>query len=499
MFILTKEFQERNNVDIYEYNFQKNDFFKNIKNIIIPSLHFDSRKIDSRDFFIALKGNRDGHEFILDAYKKNITGFVINKSEQVKVFNEIKSINPQRNLTFILVDDTLKFLHNAAKYQREKFNGIVIAVLGSNGKTSTKDFLYQTIKEIEPNTYATTGNWNNHIGLPIILINMPENTKILILELGMNHPGEIEILSDIAKPNIALITSIGREHMEFFSNLEDVAKAELEILNHLDNGSTFYYPANAPLKDYVIEKSKEKGFKTIFFHLSFNNDDVSFNDSLNPFISYCIGKLNKNKIYWNEYIIYNDQLNHIGLYNNLFLTLIILHEHFFIQKEKNKFILKILSSLKPISKQRFEFKNINNRIIIDDSYNANPDSFINAIDSLKHLFSQYHKIGCIAGHMAELGHYSKEGHYIVGKYLAKNQIDLLAVCGQSDVLQILEGYKSILPKNDIPYFENSEILAKNLIKLNLPLKEYEVILIKGSRSAKMEIITQKLEEVLQNV
>ncbi|GIX41127.1 MAG: UDP-N-acetylmuramoyl-tripeptide--D-alanyl-D-alanine ligase [Leptospiraceae bacterium] len=451
-------------------------------------------------FCIALQGNRDGHNFILDAYKNGAKGFIVERSKKEKIINELITVKPEKKVYLILTDNTLNFLQNAAKYQRKQFKGAVIGVLGSNGKTSTKDFLYQSIKLIENETYATSGNWNNHIGLPLVLLNMPENTKILILELGMNHPGEIELLSNISRPDIAIITSIGREHMEFFSSLEEVAKAELEVLKYFDSHNTLYYPYNAPLQEWIKEQTLLKEFQTNFFYLIYNNN-TEIKSIQNSKIQYYFGKLNQDEIHWKHYKIKNQNLKHIGLYNNLFLTLLVLHNHFFesLDPDFKHSILKELSNLKPISKQRFEFIKVNNVIIIDDSYNANPDSFISAIDSIKHLFSKNFKIGCFAGHMAELGHYSKEGHLLIGEYLAKNHIDLIAVCGNPDVQYMIEGYKKFYSNIDIPYFENSEILANNLLDLNLPLNQYQIILIKGSRSAKMELITYKLKEVLQNV
>jgi len=494
MFLLTNAFKDKENIFAFLYKKDSQKFIEIHKEISIPSIHFDSRKIQNQDYFIALEGSRDGHDFIIDAYRNGANGFIIKSAKKEKIFSEIRNIEPEKDLYIILTQDPLQFLQNAANDQRKRFKGIVIGVLGSNGKTSTKDFLYQSLRIIEPNTYATTGNWNNHIGLPLVLLNMPSSTKILVLELGMNHPQEIDLLGQISKPDIALITSIGREHMEFFNSIEDVAKAELEILDHLNHQSTFYYPFNAPLKDYVMQKQKEIGFKSCFFQLNYKNEFI------NKFNNIFLGKLNQTQIDWNEYKINNTELKHIGLYNNLFLTLLVLHNHFFpnIKKSQLDSILQNLSTIKPLAKQRFEFYHIKNTIIIDDSYNANPDSFISAIDSVINLFGKDHSIACFAGHMAELGNFSYSGHVEVGEYMAKNNIELLAVCGNSDAKFYIEGYQKIRGKIDVPYFENSEILAKKINELIVPINRDSIFLIKGSRSAKMEIVTQKLKEVFEN-
>lgn len=493
MFIIDKNFQHQQNIEIYEFNPEKKLFKIIDGELKILHFQFDSRKINQNEYFIALKGERDGHEFILDAIDKGSDGIIVEKSKKDLVFDKILMFNVLKKIHIIFTENTYEFLYHSAIYQRKRFNGKVIAILGSNGKTSTKDFLFQALNVIEEYTFATIGNWNNHIGVPMILLNMPEKTKILILELGMNHPGEIFTLGEIAKPDIAVITSIGREHMEFFSSVEEVAKAELEIIHHLSENHTIYYPLNAPLKEYLKEISLKRGFKVILFELTENHVREKNQNVIN-------GTLYEHTIYWNGYKIKNSFLKHIGLYSNLFLTLVILHNHFFqaLEKETIQKVLYTLSNLKPNVKQRFEIHNINDITIIDDSYNANPDSFIAAIESIKKLFPKNIKPACIAGHMAELGEYSEIGHFLVGESLANNDIDLISVCGNLDVLAMIKGYKTIKTNVNIPYYENSEVLARNLHELILPIK-HNVILIKGSRSANMEKITKKLLEVLKHV
>ncbi len=500
MFKLEQNFCKDNKIHIYKYEPDIQDFLKINEDIEIPEIHFDSRKLNSNCFFIALKGNRDGHDFIMDAYLKGASGFIIENTKKENALENLLNLKPKNVFYIIIVEDTLKFLQYSAQYRRNNFSGIVISILGSNGKTSTKDFLYQCLKEIENNTYATIGNWNNEIGLPLTILNMPQNTKILILEMGMNHPGEIAQLSNIAKPDIAVITSIGREHLEFFKNLEDVARSELEILNFLHSNSYLYYPEKSPLKEFILQESLKKNFKIYFFSLEYKNDYSEFPYYQNSNVYLERGIFSNKTILWKDYKIQNLKLNHFGLYNNLFLTLLVINNHFTSNKNFNKFkLIKILENLEPLTKQRFEIIKIQDKIIIDDSYNANPDSFISAIESLKVLFNKNKKIGCFAGHMAELGHYSKESHFEVGKCLAENNIELIAVCGNPDIFYLIEGYKKYFPDKEISYFENSEFLANSITQLNMPIKNYDIFFIKGSRSAQMEKITYKLKEVLKNV
>lgn len=486
MFLLDKEVKNKLNLEIIYFKEKK--FFSFHEDLIINSLNFDTRKIQAnQDFFIALKDKRDGHEFILDAYQKKALGVIIEVSKKEEILNQLKE-NLEREFYIVITKNNLDFLQNLAKIQRERLNAKVIAVLGSNGKTTTKDFLFQKLKYFEEKIISTPGNWNNQIGLPITILNSPLDTKLFVLELGMNHPGEIELLTKICQPDIAVITSIGREHMEFFNDLIEVAKAELEVISELKKNSYLFYPLNAPLQNYVQEQALMKNLNLILFNLSLNQPDF-YENFINSNIKKNIGFLKRQTIFWKEFQIKNSSIYHLGMLSNFFLSFLVSYELFLknLQKAEILDFIEFIKNIKIISKQRFEVFHYFDTLIVDDTYNANPDSFIVAIQSLRSLFPE-ERLGCFAGYMAELGHYSKEGHKIVGEALKSYSIDLLGICGKQEVLYILDGYKDY----SVPYFENSELLANSIINQNLTFnfKNYKGILIKGSRSTKMEEVTK---------
>lgn len=486
MFLLNQEV--KNNLNIEIFHLKEKNFFSFNQDLSINSFNFDTRKIQAdQDFFIALKDKRDGHEFVLDAYQKGALGVIIEDSKKKEILELLKE-NFQREFFIIITKNNVDFLQNIARIQRDRLKAKVIAVLGSNGKTTTKDFLYLSLKYFEEKIISTPGNWNNQIGLPITILNSPLNTKLFVLELGMNHPGEIELLAKICQPDLAVITSIGREHMEFFKDLNEVAKTELEVLSELKENSYLFYPMNAPLQNYVIEQARIKNLNLILFYLSLKQSDL-YEEFINSNIKKNIGFLKKQTIFWKEFQIENSNIYHLGMLSNFFLSFLVSYELFLDNLQKSEILdfINFIKNIKIISKQRFEVFPYYDTLIIDDTYNANPDSFIAAIQSLRSLFPE-ERLGCFAGYMAELGHYSKEGHRIVGEALKNYSIELLGICGKQDVLYILDGYQDYA----VPYFETSELLANNIINQNLTFNfnNYKGILIKGSRSTKMEEITK---------
>ncbi|MCS7205144.1 MAG: UDP-N-acetylmuramoyl-tripeptide--D-alanyl-D-alanine ligase [Leptospiraceae bacterium] len=497
MFFLTEK-QKKLFFEVFSYNKEKKGFEVYNENLSIPKIEFDTRKIQTDDcFFIALQSQRDGHDFVMDAVKKKVKGIIINEAKKNEILDQIQKNNPDYELYVIIVEDTLSFLHKMAEIQRNEFLGLVIGVLGSNGKTSTKDFLCELLNSLQP-TFCSKESFNNHIGVPLTILNKPNEAKIIIVEMGMNHKGEIKFLTSLTKPDVFCIPSIGREHMAFFSSLEEVARAELEFLDFLNENHYVFYPSGAPLKEELLVAQKQKNFTLIFFELSTKENGFEYESKLQEKVLLAKGLFSKNTIQWKNVKIKNQKLHHFGLYSNLFLSLLVYE--FVFKTPLSSEVLEKLENLKPTSKHRFEIHQQKGITIIDDSYNANPDSFLSAIQSIVELFNPHRKknVGCFIGHMAELGDFSEISHREIGRVLAENDFHLLGVCGNSDVLFLSDEYRKY--KNHVvPYFESSELLAENLTNLNLPFDQYEILFIKGSRSAKMERITQKLLEVLQNV
>ena len=186
--------------EIAEVLSAKNDVTQ-FENVVLRNTEFDSRLIESGDLFVPLKGARDGHDFIATAFAQ---GAVATLSER-----------PVAEGPYILVDDVLKAFQCLAKYYLEKMQVDVLAVTGSNGKTTTKDMLAQLLAT-SYKTYKTQGNYNNEIGLPYTVLHMPEDTEKLALEMGQDHLGDIHLLSELAKPKTGIVTLVGEAHLEFF-------------------------------------------------------------------------------------------------------------------------------------------------------------------------------------------------------------------------------------------------------------------------------------------
>ncbi len=307
MFIIDSKIKKELNLEIFYLD--QNSDLQICEELKIDYLHFDSRQIKPRNFFIALKGNRDGHNFILNAFENNAEGVVINSDHFDPALNELKQRGVIKKY-IVVVKNTFQFLRDASRIQRDNFLNPIYAVLGSNGKTSTKDLLGKMLSFFYKNVYVTPGNWNNEIGLPLSLLNKPENSDVMVLELGMNHPGEIAKLSSIVKPDYVLIPSIGREHMEFFTNLEEVANAELEVIDFIKEGGYIFYPSDAPLIDWLKSRTSQKKIHLVLFNLI--KENINFDDVETAFLS-------ESRIQWKGIFLENQNIKHLGMLRNFYL------------------------------------------------------------------------------------------------------------------------------------------------------------------------------------
>lgn len=206
------------------------------KSVEITNVEFDSRKVTEGSLFVPLAGARDGHEFIQQAIENGATA----------TFWSWDMAQAPTEISVIPVEDTLKAMQALSKYYLAKVGAEVIAVTGSNGKTTTKDLTASVLAQ-RYRTYKTQGNYNNNIGLPYTILHMPEETEKLVLEMGMDHANEITELSQMAQPKVAAITMIGEAHIENLGSREGIAKAKMEIVDGLSKKGLLIIPANEPL------------------------------------------------------------------------------------------------------------------------------------------------------------------------------------------------------------------------------------------------------------
>ncbi len=396
----------------------------------------DSRSISKGDIFFALKGdNFNGNTYAKQA---------LNDGAAYAVVDEIE----EQDGRLIRVDDVLQFMQDLAQFHRSCFDIPVIGICGSNGKTTSKN-LIQIVLNSKYKTHCTAGNFNNHIGVPITLLLMPQDTEIAIVELGTNSPGEIEMLCNIARPNYGLITNIGKEHLEGFGTLEVVAKEESEIYKHINENDGHIF-LNAD-DEWLTRMSR-----SITKKLSHSKSNVEIK-SLVPNIHF-------------EYKSLSFHSELMGDYNlDNILIAIAIGEHFNVPLEN---IQDAISSYEPDNNRSQLLKRGTNTIILD-AYNANPSSMQVAIRNFANM-PQSKKV-LILGDMFEMGPTANQEHD-----------ELLQWCSQFNFNQIYtlgQHFASIFQNSGIPTPSNMETLGA-IIK-NEKYQE-TAFLIKGSRGMKME-------------
>ncbi|MCD6113437.1 MAG: UDP-N-acetylmuramoyl-tripeptide--D-alanyl-D-alanine ligase [Bacteroidales bacterium] len=406
-----------------------------------PNINTDSRKTIDNSLFFALKGeNFNGNKFAEIALKNGAEYAIIDEKKFKK------------NNRYILVDNVLETLQKLAEFHRNKFNIPVIAITGTNGKTTTKELIHQILSK-KYNTIATPGNFNNHIGVPLSLLSINKTTEIAIIEMGANHTKEISSLCKIAKPNYGLITNIGKAHLEGFKNIQGVIDTKNELYSYLykNNGIAFVN------KNNNILLNLSKNLKKIFYGTT--DDCYCFGNTLeiNPFL----------KIFYNnkKQIIQSQLIGDYNLEN--ILSAICVGKYF---KVDDKDIINAVEDYKPCNNRSQFVKTERNNIILD-AYNANPVSVKAAINNFNLLRSD-NKI-VILGDMLELGDESISEH--------KNIIDLLSKSGFKNVILIGEIFSSINTK--FKTYKNTNIALQNLKNENISSAD---ILIKGSRKNYLE-------------
>ena len=449
----------------------------------------DSRKIQSGDFFIAIAGEKfDGNQFLKEVSKKGSLAALASKEECVP-----------ENYPVLLVEDTLKALQMIATAWRRELNPQLILVTGSNGKTTVKEMIASILKEAlgENHVLATLGNLNNDIGLPLTLLGLRSHHQIAVIELGMNHPGETEFLANIAQPNIVLINNAQREHQEFMHTVEAVALEHSDAISQLQENGIAVFPADS---EYTgIWKSKSSAYTYLDFSLS---------EKLNEFIGQVVGfwksqghlciKLPENKRHPKTEI--EVKLSTLGDHNakNAIAAATVA----FAANINNEAICRGLEKFIPVAgRMRSHFLPSFGALgqLVDDTYNANPDSVIAAIDVLAQLPGTR---WLVLGDMGEVGNQGQQFHHEIGKYAKDKGIEHVYATGELS-LHAIEGFKtetsvqaSARQATGI-HFQEPKALLKQL-KTDLQAFQHNfstgrvAILVKGSRFTKMERIVNCL-------
>lgn len=438
-------------------------------NIIPTEYVIDSREVSKNDFFVPIVGqNTDSHKYIIECVKKGIIGFFI-ESNYIDKENIIKEvINLNKEICIVEVEKTSDALYEAAKYNRNKHIDIpVVAVTGSVGKTSTREMIASVLKK-EYNLLITKKNYNSYIGLYLMLLKIKDQ-DICVLEIGIDRFGEMDILTEIVKPDVAVITMIGTAHIGIFKNKENIFKEKLNITNGIKglsklivNGDDNFLNQLINTKKYSVEKYSMNEVEKI----DIQNDNLEF----------------ETKIYNEMKKIKISEIGKHNIYNAL--SAIKVAEIF---KMKSDNIIKGIEEYRNFSK-RLEKKYIgDNILIIDDTYNASIDSMISGLESVNNLKGG-RKIA-VLGDMFELGEYSDELHIEIGKKFKDLNFDCLYTLGGAAKNISIEA-KKYMNKDSVFVFEDKkklvDFLKNNLIK-------NDIVYFKASNGMKFFEIIEELQ------
>lgn len=409
-----------------------------------PIVSIDTRNIPPDSIFFGIRGpNFDGSDFADEALEKGAAYAVVDET--------IQSVHDH----FFRVKDPLAALQELARHHRNNIRAEILAITGSNGKTTTKE-LCNAILGRKFNVSSTAGNLNNHIGVPLTLLSLTKETEIGIIEMGANHQGEIAALCDIALPDYGLITNIGRAHIEGFGNVEGVRKTKGELFEFLmKNDKTIFVNENdREIKSLLPHKYRN----SVFYHNVFCNGSLVSSD---PFLNLDIQIANHK---------FPVRTNLIGKYNMENILAAVTIGHFFGVSDDN--IKQAIEEYQP-DNFRSQFIDSGRNKIVMDAYNANPSSMMLAIENFFEMESE--KKMLIIGQMLELGDTAYSEHRKIIEYLEGRQCDDVVFIGEH-FIEAGKGYQFRFYRTVDDFID--EIVPEQI--------HSSLILIKGSRGNRLE-------------
>ncbi|AEV94549.1 UDP-N-acetylmuramoyl-tripeptide--D-alanyl-D-alanine ligase [Pediococcus claussenii] len=434
--------------------------------LTITSVQFDSRKLEPGALFVPLNGDRDGHDFIENAVKAAATA----------TFWQSEHANQPSEIPALLVDNPLKALQDLAKYYLERFNPKVVAITGSNGKTTTKD-MTAAILGSKYNVVKTKANFNNEIGVPLTILGMTSNTEVLVIELGMDRPGQLDLLSHMVQPDTAVITMIGEAHIEFFHTRSAIADAKMEITHGLKDDGLFIYNGDEPL---LIERAKTVSERQSTFGL---------NDADQVFATDIVVEPTKTTFKVNTDPTIDFSIPLMGEYNvsNALAAISVgLNYHM-----KESEIATALENF-DLTKNRTEWlKGKNGERILSDVYNSNPTAVRAVLASTTRVPTEGKRIA-VLGDMLELGVDSDAMHADLADSLSPEQFQEVYLVGPR-MKSLEENLKGKYSKKNIHYY-NSDQLDELSSQLNAILTENDVVILKASHGIHLENVVDAIKE-----
>ena len=425
----------------------------------VSRMQSDSRKVRSGDLFVALKGAKaDGHDFAETAINHGAVAALVSRPISEK-------------LPSIEVEDTLRAYGEIAAGYRKLTGVKVVGITGSVGKTTTKEMTASVLEAVY-HTAKTEGNHNNNLGLPMTIMDMPENTEVAVLEMGMNHSGEMEYLSDIARPDLAIITNIGTMHIEHLGTREGILQAKLEIMRGMPDDGAGVFNGDEPLLWNIRAIGKHKKY---YYGIENHACDVTATDIVElddgvRFVLHGFGQ---------QFELFVPMLGRHAVYNALAATTVGL----LLGVKPEQIQARFSSFHNTGMRQKIYVKN--GVTIIEDCYNAGPESTEAALDVLAGIKTDGRRIA-VLGDMLELGNRSAAEHYRIGR-LAVGKADLLLTYGEHSVRTLTGAITGGMNPKNTDHFDTHEDMAH---MLKMRVSEGDVVLFKGSRGMRMEKVLQ---------
>lgn len=431
---------------------------------VINSVSIDSRKIKAGALFVPIIGeNVDGHNYIQNAFGNGAKVSLIQKKYDASNYN---------GGALIEVESTRKALGDLARYYRNKFNIPVVGVSGSVGKTTTKEMIAAALGETL-NVLKTEKNYNGQLGLPLTIFNIESKHNVAVLEMGVSEIGEMDRLADIAGADIGVVTNIGLSHIENFESMEVTCKEKLKMIKK-ENG-VFFLNGDSPL----LAKASEYINQEIIYY------------GINGDFPYKCEEIYSNGNNTNFTLITSDfrepiQIPCLGLHNvyNALVAVAVAQKLGIHMEDIKQGLLKF----KNVG-MRQQISEVGNITLIDDSYNASPDSVKSSVSVLKNLSPEGRNIVVIAD-MLELGEYSSKIHYETGRYIALEGIDILITIGENS-LHLSNGAMSVNQNLKLIHFDNNKDAFEYLRNI---LSAGDKVLIKGSRGMHTDEIVRDLKD-----
>lgn len=432
----------------------------------VTGVAFDSRKLQAGDLFVPLAGEHDGHQFIQSA---------IDHGAVATLWADDHAESAPSDLPVIMVADTLKALQALGKYYLQKINPKVVAVTGSNGKTTTKDMI-ASLLSTQFNVTKTHANFNNQIGVPITLLSMEPNTEVVVVEMGMDHFGELDFLSRLVEPDIAVITMIGEAHIEFFGTRDKIADAKMEIVHGLKADGTFIYNGDEPLLRERAEKVSQRQ-RTFGMtaddtltgsEVTTSRAQTQFKASLWPEEAYTIPMM--------------------GAYNvNNALAALLVADTFHVRSTPAR---TALASFVPTENRTEWLTGAQGEAILSDVYNSNPTAARRVLAAFAAVPTKGHRI-VVLGDMLELGEQSDTLHVSLASELHPETIQSVYLNGQH-MQALATALQSQYPADAIHYYPTDQ-QEQLITDLRAEVQADDQVLLKGSHGIHLENVLQALQ------